>query len=45
MSYTDVSRKLDIPVGSIGPTRERALALLRRDRQLSALVSSSGPSR
>jgi RNA polymerase sigma factor (sigma-70 family) len=39
VSYVDVSRKLDMPVGSIGPTRERALAVLRRDRRLTALVS------
>jgi RNA polymerase sigma factor (sigma-70 family) len=37
-SYADVSRKLDMPVGSIGPTRERALARLRSDRGLTALV-------
>lgn len=36
-SYADVSRKLNIPVGSIGPTRERALRRLRRDRRLLAL--------
>jgi RNA polymerase sigma factor (sigma-70 family) len=44
MSYGDLSRILEMPVGSIGPTRERALAVLRRDRRLSSLVSSSEPS-
>lgn len=38
-SYADVSRKLDMPLGSIGPTRERALARLRRDRGLTSLLS------
>jgi RNA polymerase sigma factor (sigma-70 family) len=37
-SYADLSRQLEIPVGSIGPTRERALARLRRDRGLTAVV-------
>lgn len=30
LSYTDISRALDIPVGSIGPTRGRCLQHLRR---------------
>jgi RNA polymerase sigma factor (sigma-70 family) len=29
-SYADVSRRLDIPIGSIGPTRVRAIRQLRR---------------
>ena len=41
LAYAEVSKRLEMPVGSIGPTRERALAVLRRDRRLSALVSSS----
>jgi DNA-directed RNA polymerase specialized sigma24 family protein len=36
-SYAQISRSLDIPLGSIGPTRERALARLRRDRYLASL--------
>lgn len=36
-TYSDVARRLHLPVGSIGPTRERALARLRRDRHLVAL--------
>lgn len=36
-TYADVARRLHLPVGSIGPTRERALARLRRDRHLVAL--------
>lgn len=40
-SYSDVSRTLGLPLGAIGPTRERALARLRRDRKLTALVSPS----
>jgi RNA polymerase sigma factor (sigma-70 family) len=30
-SYADLAGKLGIPIGSIGPTRERALARLRRE--------------
>lgn len=35
--YGEISRRLGIPVGSIGPTRARALAQLRRSPELSAL--------
>jgi RNA polymerase sigma factor (sigma-70 family) len=35
-SYADLADTLGIPVGSIGPTRERALARLREDDQLIA---------
>ena len=45
MSYCDLSRVLGMPVGSIGPTRERALSVLRRDARLSALAASSEPVR
>jgi DNA-directed RNA polymerase specialized sigma24 family protein len=37
-SYAHISRSLDIPLGSIGPTRDRALARLRRDGRLAALA-------
>jgi DNA-directed RNA polymerase specialized sigma24 family protein len=30
LSYKDVSEALDMPIGSIGPTRARALEQLRR---------------
>jgi RNA polymerase sigma factor (sigma-70 family) len=33
-SYAEISRALDMPVGSIGPIRARCLARLRRDREL-----------
>jgi RNA polymerase sigma factor (sigma-70 family) len=33
-SYEQISTRLDMPVGSIGPTRDRALARLRADREL-----------
>jgi RNA polymerase sigma factor (sigma-70 family) len=39
-SYAEVSHGLGVPVGSIGPTRERAIGRLRQDRQL---VSSVRP--
>jgi RNA polymerase sigma factor (sigma-70 family) len=31
MSYQDISTTLDMPIGSIGPTRARVLAVLRRE--------------
>lgn len=39
--YLDVSRRLGLPVGSIGPTWQRALARLRRDPELAALRPAS----
>ena len=38
-SYAEISRKLGIPVGSIGPQRARALERLRRSDALRALGS------
>jgi RNA polymerase sigma factor (sigma-70 family) len=38
-SYEMVSRELDMPVGSIGPTRARALKRLRRDSRLAAAAA------
>src|SRR4051794_589012 len=38
-SYAEVARALDIPIGSIGPTRARALERLRRDDRLATLVA------
>jgi RNA polymerase sigma factor (sigma-70 family) len=37
-SYLDLSRRLGLPVGSIGPTRQRAIARLRQDPRLADLV-------
>ncbi len=43
-SYAELSAKLRMPRGSIGPTRERALDRLRRDRRLtSALTPRTEP--
>jgi RNA polymerase sigma factor (sigma-70 family) len=36
-SYADVAAALDLPVGSIGPTRQRCLATLRR------MLAANGP--
>jgi RNA polymerase sigma factor (sigma-70 family) len=33
-SYAEISRRLDMPVGSIGPTRERGITRLRQDQHL-----------
>jgi RNA polymerase sigma factor (sigma-70 family) len=40
--YTEVSSALGMPIGSIGPTRARALERLRQDARLSALVWEDG---
>jgi RNA polymerase sigma factor (sigma-70 family) len=39
--YAEISERLDIPVGSIGPTRARALEQLRNTRAMRALTSAS----
>jgi RNA polymerase sigma factor (sigma-70 family) len=39
-SYEEIADALGMPVGSIGPTRERALGSLRRDEQLAAVVAA-----
>ena len=39
--YLDVSHRLGLPVGSIGPTWQRALDRLRRDPELADLRSAS----
>jgi RNA polymerase sigma factor (sigma-70 family) len=38
-SYVDLAQRLDMPIGSIGPTRERGLERLRSDRDLGASVA------
>jgi DNA-directed RNA polymerase specialized sigma24 family protein len=40
VSYADTSGKLDIPVGSTGPTRGRCLERLRRHPAMAALISA-----
>jgi RNA polymerase sigma factor (sigma-70 family) len=40
-SYLDISRRLGLPVGSIGPTWQRALIHLRRDPDLASLSPAS----
>jgi RNA polymerase sigma factor (sigma-70 family) len=37
--YGEISSSLQIPIGSIGPTRARAIARLRRDRELAGAVA------
>ena len=39
-SYEDVSRELGMPIGSIGPTRERAFERLRADTALATAVAA-----
>jgi RNA polymerase sigma factor (sigma-70 family) len=38
--YAQISARLGIPVGSIGPTRRRCLAKLRRHPAIAALTSA-----
>jgi len=38
-SYSDISRRLGLPVGSIGPTRKRAVTRLRLDPRIADLSS------
>jgi RNA polymerase sigma factor (sigma-70 family) len=40
-SYLDLSRRLGLPVGSIGPTWQRAVTRLRQDPRLAELSSES----
>jgi RNA polymerase sigma factor (sigma-70 family) len=39
--YTEISARLGIPVGSIGPKRRRCLDKLRRDPAISALINAA----
>jgi RNA polymerase sigma factor (sigma-70 family) len=39
VSYEELSELLDMPVGSIGPTRERAFTRMREDTELAEVVS------
>jgi RNA polymerase sigma factor (sigma-70 family) len=39
-SYDEISAELDMPVGSIGPTRDRAVGRLRGDRALIDVVAA-----
>jgi RNA polymerase sigma factor (sigma-70 family) len=40
-SYAEISAKLKMPVGSIGPTRARSLERLRRDPAIATLLDDS----
>jgi RNA polymerase sigma factor (sigma-70 family) len=39
LSYEEISALLDMPMGSIGPTRERAFTRMRHDQRLAEVVS------
>jgi RNA polymerase sigma factor (sigma-70 family) len=43
--YAEISARLGIPVGSIGPTRQRCLEKLRRDPAIVALMSTEPAAR
>ena len=38
--YTEISARLGIPVGSIGPNRSQCLDKLRRDPAIAALINA-----
>jgi DNA-directed RNA polymerase specialized sigma24 family protein len=40
LSYAQISARLGIPVGSIGPTRRRCLDKLRRHPAITALINA-----
>jgi RNA polymerase sigma factor (sigma-70 family) len=40
LSYAEISARLDVPIGSIGPTRARCLNRLRRCRALAAWIKA-----
>ncbi len=40
LSYAQISSRLDIPIGNIGPTRGRAIEALRRTQAISAFMSA-----
>jgi len=42
LSYLDLSRHFNVPVGSLGPTRQRALTRLRNDSRLTDLRHQRG---
>ena len=45
VSYAEISAKLGIPVGSIGPNRARCLEKLRRYPAIAALINAEAPER
>jgi RNA polymerase sigma factor (sigma-70 family) len=44
-SYLELSRRVGLPVGSIGPTRQRAFSRLRRDCRLAGLAPETADCR
>jgi DNA-directed RNA polymerase specialized sigma24 family protein len=43
LSYAEISARLGIPVGSIGPSRRRCLDKLRRHPAIAALINAGTP--
>jgi len=41
--YAQISARLGIPIGSIGPSRRRCLDRLRRDPAIAALLDAGSP--
>ncbi|WP_196425946.1 RNA polymerase sigma factor [Amycolatopsis camponoti] len=40
LPYAEISERLDMPVGGIGPSRSRCIAALRRSRALASFVGA-----
>lgn len=45
LPYTEISDRLGIPIGSIGPSRRRCLERLRRDPAIAGLIDAEAPGR
>jgi RNA polymerase sigma factor (sigma-70 family) len=45
LGYTEIGRRLDMPVGSIGPTRARCLEKIRNHPAVAALIESPAAAR
>ena len=45
LSYKEISARLEMPIGSIGPTRERCMMRLRREPRVAALMDEAPPQR
>ncbi len=44
LSYEDISEQLEVPVGSIGPTRARCLRTMRNSPEISRITGGGRPS-
>ncbi len=45
LAYAEIGRRLDMPVGSIGPTRQRCVEKIRHHPAVAALLENPAPAR